>query len=109
MTVAAHVVLVPLPEQFVSWAAIFLPDDAHPLFPLLTGEACSSIGWRWPQQPATWSPSSCGHFSILSIPPVSSCDRVDVNLDRELRVHGIANIASAFAGGFVGHISVAGR
>lgn len=110
MTVAVHAVLaLPIPDHLVSWAAMFsLPDDAHALFPLLTGESMQ-IDWT-ALAPATGNTVAVIVLAILSIllnsTSIELATKVDVDLDRELRVHGIANIASAFAGGFVGHISV---
>jgi SulP family sulfate permease len=110
ITIATHAVLaLPLPEQFVSWVAMFsLPDDAHPLLPLLTGEGLQ-VDWM-ALAPAAGNMVAVVVLAILSIllnsTSIELATKVDVNLDRELRIHGIANIASAFAGGFVGHISV---
>jgi SulP family sulfate permease len=110
MTIATHAVLaLPLPEQLVSWGAMFsLPDDAHPLFPLLTGDV-PQVDWA-ALVPAAGDMVAVAVLAILSIllnsTSIELATKVDVNLDRELRIHGIANIASAFSGGFVGHISV---
>jgi SulP family sulfate permease len=43
---------------------------------------------------------------LLNSTSIELATGVDVDLDRELRAQGFANLASAFAGGFVGHISV---
>jgi SulP family sulfate permease len=43
---------------------------------------------------------------LLNSTGLELAGKVDADLDRELKVHGIANVASAFLGGFVGHVSV---
>ena len=43
---------------------------------------------------------------LLNSTGVEQAARTDIDLDRELRVQGIANIASGLLGGFVGYISV---
>ena len=110
-TIAAHAILaaLPLSDDFVARAIMFsLPDGGRPFFPLSTGEI-SQVDWK-ALAPAAGDMIAVAVLAVLSIllnsTSIELAAKVDVDLDRELRVHGIANIASAFAGGFVGHISV---
>ncbi len=43
---------------------------------------------------------------LLASTGLEQSARVDIDLDRELRVHGLANIASGLLGGFSGNISI---
>jgi sulfate permease, SulP family len=111
VTLATHAALaiLSLPEDLVTSAIMFsLPGDTHPIFPFLTGELMQV---DWPAlAPAAGDMIAVAVLAILSIllnsTSIELATKVDIDLDRELRVHGVANIASAFAGGFVGHISV---
>jgi len=43
---------------------------------------------------------------LLNSTALELTNQVDADLDRELKVHGVANVVSALLGGFVGHVSV---
>jgi SulP family sulfate permease len=43
---------------------------------------------------------------LLNSTAIELANRHEADLDRELKVHGVANMTSALLGGFVGHISV---
>jgi sulfate permease, SulP family len=43
---------------------------------------------------------------LLNSTSIELATGIDADLDRELRIQGLANVASALLGGFVGHISV---
>jgi SulP family sulfate permease len=108
---AAHAVLAALllPNDLITSAIMFsVPESGRPAFPLITGEY-PSADWT-ALVPVVGDMFAIAVMAILSIllnsTSIELATKVDIDLDRELRVQGIANIASAFAGGFVGHISV---
>ena len=110
-TVVTHAFLAvfPLPDDLSAWAVMFsVPDGDRPLFPLLTGEIFR-VDWT-ALAPVAGDMVAVAVLAILSIllnsTSIELATKVDIDLDRELRVQGLANVASAFAGGFVGHISV---
>ncbi len=83
-------------------------QEDGPFFPLVTGEY-ADVDWT-ALAPVAGDMVAVAVLAILSIlinsTTIELATGVDVDLDRELRVQGIANVASALAGGFVGHISV---
>lgn len=107
-----HAVLAVLPlpdDQIAAWALMFsLPEGGRPVFPLVTGDY-ALVDWT-ALAPVTGDMVAVAVLAILSIllnsTSIELATKVDVDLDRELRVQGLANVASALAGGFVGHISV---
>jgi SulP family sulfate permease len=107
-----HAVLAVLPlpdDQITAWALMFsLPEGGRPVFPLVTGDY-ALVDWT-ALAPVTGDMVAVAVLAILSIllnsTSIELATKVDVDLDRELRVQGLANVASALAGGFVGHISV---
>jgi sulfate permease, SulP family len=111
-TLATHAALaaLPLPDGFAATGDIMfsVPDGERPLFPLMSGDL-SRVDWA-ALAPAAGNMFAVVVLAILSIllnsTSIELATKVDVDLDRELRVQGLANVASAFAGGFVGHISV---
>jgi sulfate permease, SulP family len=111
-TFATHAALavLPLPHDFAAtWDIMFsVPDGERPLFPVMSGDL-SRVDWA-ALAPAAGNMVAVVVLAILSIllnsTSIELATKVDVDLDRELRVQGLANVASAFAGGFVGHISV---
>lgn len=109
-TIATHAALAALPKDVVAaWAIMFsVPDGDSPLVPLLTVEL-SQVDWT-ALVPVAGDMVAVAVMAILSIllnsTSIELATKADVDLDRELRVQGFANVASAFAGGFVGHISV---
>lgn len=110
--IGTHAVLavLPLPEDLVAaWGVMFsAPDAGRPIFPLVTGDY-AGVDWT-ALAPVAGDMVAVAVLAILSIlinsTAIELATGVDVDLDRELRVQGIANVASALAGGFVGHISV---
>ena len=107
-----HVVLalLQLPAESVGALGLMfaVPGGVHPAIPVLTGEylladwfALGRIGGDI---------IAVAVLAILSIllnsTSIELATGVEADLDRELRMQGLANIASALAGGFVGHISV---
>jgi SulP family sulfate permease len=111
-TLATHgvIALLALPESAVAQSGLMfsVPDDARPLVPLLTGDVFR-IDWT-ALAPVAGDMLAVAVLATLSILLNSTSIELstgqDVDLDRELQVQGVANIASAVAGGFVGHISV---
>jgi sulfate permease, SulP family len=111
-TLATHAVLatLPLPDDLTATSAIMfsLPSSGRPAFPLVTGEYFRA-DWA-ALVPVAGDMAAIAVMAILAIllnsTSVELATKVDIDLDRELRVQGIANVASACAGGFVGHISV---
>jgi len=93
-------------------------DKAHLLFnagegrlppiPLLTGEFFR-LDWTV-LRPVLGDMAAVAAISCLSVlmttTGVELAARVEANLDHELKVHGLANIASGLLGGFVGQISL---
>jgi SulP family sulfate permease len=106
-THAAFTVL-PLPEELIAAWMFSVPVGGQPVFPLLTPDY-AGIDWA-ALTPVAGDMIAVAVLAILSILINSTTNElatgVDVDLDRELRVQGVANVASAVAGGFVGHISV---
>jgi SulP family sulfate permease len=111
-TVATHaaVGLMAPPGSTVAQSGLMfaLPGDAWPLIPLVTGDAFR-IDWT-ALIPVAGDMLAVAVLATLSIllnsTSIELATGQDVDLDRELRVQGVANIASAVAGGFVGHVSV---
>jgi SulP family sulfate permease len=85
-----------------------LPGDAQPLIPLITGDALR-IDWA-ALAPVAGDMLAVAVLATLSIllnsTSIELATGQDIDLDRELRVQGLANVASAAVGGFVGHVSV---
>jgi SulP family sulfate permease len=82
--------------------------DSRPVLPLLAGNL---MGADWKAlQPVVGDIAAVAVLGILSIllnsTAIELATGIDADLDRELRTQGLANVASALAGGFVGHISV---
>jgi SulP family sulfate permease len=112
-TLATHTFLAVFPgpeEPGTPSALMFSLQDGgvHPVFPLLTGDFLS-VEWA-ALAPVVGDMVAVTVMAILSIllnsTSIELATGVDIDLDRELRVQGLANIASAVAGGFVGHTSV---
>ena len=111
-TLATHAFLAvfPGPEEPGTPSALMfsLRDGVRPVFPLLTGDFLS-VEWT-ALTPVVGDMVAVTVMAILSIllnsTSIELATGVDIDLDRELRVQGLANIASAVAGGFVGHTSV---
>ena len=110
-TLVTHIVLAfaPVPDDLTTSAIMFsMPESAGPEFPLVTGEYLRA-DWT-ALMPVAGDMLAIVVIAILAIllnsTSLELATKVDIDLDRELRVQGIANVASAFAGGFVGHISV---
>jgi SulP family sulfate permease len=111
-TLATHggIALLALPESTIAQSGLMfsLPGDAWPLIPLLTGDAFR-VDWT-ALAPVAGDMLAVAVLAVLSIllnsTSIELATGQDVDLDRELRVQGLANVASAVAGGFVGHVSV---
>jgi SulP family sulfate permease len=110
-SVATHaaIAMLPLPDDLAATSIMFsLPEGGNPAFPLLTGEYLRA-DWT-ALAPVAGDMAAIAVMAVLAIllnsTSIELATKVDVDLDRELRVQGIANVASALAGGFVGHISV---
>lgn len=108
-TLATHVVLAFAADDLTTSAIMFsVPESGRPEFPLVAAEYLRA-DWS-ALVPVAGDMLAIVVMAILSIllnsTSVELATKVDIDLDRELRVQGIANIASAVAGGFVGHISV---
>ena len=110
--IATHAVLAVLPVSegvIASWELMFsLPDGGLPVSTLVTGDY-ARVEWA-ALAPVAGDMVAVAVLAILSIlinsTSIELATGVDVDLDRELRVQGLANVASALAGGFVGHLSV---
>jgi SulP family sulfate permease len=110
--IATHAVLaaLPVPEDVIaSWELMFsLSNGGLPLSTLVTGDY-ARVEWA-ALAPVAGDMVAVAVLAILSIlinsTSIELATGVDVDLDRELRVQGLANVASALAGGFVGHLSV---
>jgi SulP family sulfate permease len=111
-TIAAHAVigLLALPESSVARSGLMfsLPGDARPLVPLVTGDLFR-VDWT-ALAPVAGDMLAVAVLATLSIllnsTSIELATGQDVDLDRELQVQGLANVASAAVGGFVGHVSV---
>ena len=111
-TFVTHIVLV-LPgttdNVFLSSELMFtVQPDSRPVVPLLAGNLMNA-DWK-ALQPVIFDIAAVAVLGILSIllnsTAIELATGVDADLDRELRTQGLANVASALAGGFVGHVSV---
>ncbi|HEY1721256.1 MAG TPA: SulP family inorganic anion transporter [Magnetospirillaceae bacterium] len=84
------------------------PGGGRPIIPILT-DAYLHIDWSIPAS-ALGDMGSVAVMAILAIllnaTSVELATRTEVDLDRELRMAGLANIVSALLGGFAGNISV---
>jgi len=101
-----------LPEQVVRQSGLMflVPANSHPVIPLITGEYFRA-DWRalWPVA------GDLGAVAVMAIlglllnsTVIELATGVDADIDRELRMQGLANVASALAGGFVGTVHVTG-
>jgi len=110
-TIATHVVLVaaglPANNETASSLMFSIPGG-YASFPVASG---SFVFADWSAlAPVAGDMLAIAVLGILSIllnsTSIELATGADADLDRELRMQGVANIASAFAGGFVGHVSV---
>jgi SulP family sulfate permease len=113
-TLSAHGVFAVfhLPDEMIRRSGLMfsVPANSHPLIPLITGEYFRA---DWP---ALWPVAGdLGAVAVMAILGVllnstvlELATGVDADIDRELRMQGLANIASALAGGFVGTVHVTG-
>jgi len=110
--IMTHVGLAVLPssEATAIRSLIFLsfPGDGRPVIPLLS-ENFANVDWTV-LAPIVGEMVAVAVLAVLSILLNSTSIELEteanLDLDRELRTQGLANIACALAGGFVGHISV---
>jgi sulfate permease, SulP family len=111
-TLATHAVLavLGLPAAVIAdWDLMFaVPRGGEPVVPLLTGDYFL-IDWHM-LLPVAGDIIAVAALAIISIllnsTSIELATGTNADLDRELRVQGLANAASAVAGGFVGHVSV---
>jgi SulP family sulfate permease len=87
-----------------------VPAGSHPMIPLISGEYFRA-DWT-ALRPIVGDLISVAVMATLGVLLNSTLlelsTGIDADLDRELRVHGLANIVSALAGGFVGTVNVSG-
>lgn len=111
-TVAVHIILwlIDLPAATIDDLDLMfsLPKNSAAVFPLLDGnQLLSDLSLL---TAVLGNMAAVAVMAILTILlnstsiELATSERVD--LDRELRVQGLANVAAASMGGFVGHISV---
>jgi sulfate permease, SulP family len=107
---ATHVILAGASlNPTVESALMFsLPGGLHPVVPLLAGDYFR-VDWS-ALVPAAGDMFAVSVLAILTIllnsTSIELATGTEADLDRELRVQGLANIASAAFGGFVGYVSV---
>ena len=113
-TLLVHGVLtvVGLPGHTVRQSGLMFaaPADSHPVFPLLTGEYFHAQ-WAalWPVVGDLVAVAVMAILGVLLNSTVLELSTgIDADVDHELRMQGLANVASAFAGGFVGTVHVTG-
>jgi SulP family sulfate permease len=95
-------------EVIIAFGLMFSVPGGDTSFPMVAGKAFDA-DWS-ALTPIAGDLAAVAVLGILSIllnsTSIELATGVDANLDRELRTQGIANVASAVAGGFVGHVSV---
>ena len=101
-----------LPEQVVQHSGLMfsVPANSHPVIPLITGEYFRA-DWRalWPVAGDMGAVAVMAILGVLLNSTVLElATEVDADIDRELKMQGLANVASALAGGFVGTVHVPG-
>ena len=101
-----------LPEQVVQHSGLMfsVPANSHPVIPLITGEYFRA-DWRalWPVAGDMGAVAVMAILGVLlNSTALELATGVDADIDRELRMQGLANVASALAGGFVGTVHVPG-
>jgi sulfate permease, SulP family len=106
------VTLFHLPKETVRHSGLMfsVPADSHPVIPLITGEYFRA-DWA-ALLPVVGDLVSVTIMAVLGVLLNSTVlelsTGIDADIDRELRMQGLANIASALAGGFVGTVHVTG-
>jgi sulfate permease, SulP family len=106
------VTLFHLPEDTVRQSGLMFsaPADSHPVIPLITGDYFR-VHWA-ALLPVVGDLVSVAIMAVLGVLLNSTVlelsTGIDADIDRELRMQGLANIASALAGGFVGTVNVTG-
>jgi SulP family sulfate permease len=111
--IVTHVVVTILPsaEALTVRSLLFfpVPEQARPVIPLLLGRELINVDWTV-LLPITGDMVAVAVLAILSIllnsTSIEVATEAHLDLDRELRAQGFANVLSAIAGGFVGHVSV---
>jgi len=85
-----------------------LPNGLHPVFPFVSYEVFrTNLGDLTSVVGDMVAVSALAVLSILlNSASIELATGVEADLDRELRVQGVANLASAASGGFVGYVSV---
>jgi SulP family sulfate permease len=110
--IATHIVvlLLALSGTAIDASMVFfsLPGGGHPVVPLVTGDL-AHFDWI-ALAPVAGQIIAVVVLAVLSIllnsTSIELATEHNIDLDRELRMQGLANVASALAGGFVGHVSV---
>ena len=101
-----------LPEQVVRQSELMflVPANSHPVIPLITDEYFRA-DWRalWPVAGDLGAVAVMAILGVLlNSTVIELATGVEADIDRELRMQGLANVASALAGGFVGTVHVTG-
>ncbi len=104
------IAVLQLPEDTVRQYGLMFsaPADSHPVIPLITGEYLRA-DWTalWPVAGDLLAVAVMGILGVLlNSTIIELATGIDADIDRELRMLGMANIASALAGGFVGNVQV---
>jgi len=112
VTVQAVFYAFHLSEEVVRQSGLMFPVPAnnHPVIPLITGEYFHAQ-WvaLWPVAGDLVSVAVMAILAVLLNSTVLELSTgVDADIDRELRMQGLANVVSALAGGFVGTVHVTG-
>src|SRR5271170_1431277 len=81
--------------------------DSHPVIPLITGEYLRADWFAlWPVAGDLVSVAVMAILGVLlNFTVLELATGIDADIDRELRLQGLANVASALAGGFVGTVA----
>jgi SulP family sulfate permease len=100
--------IVEFDPKVISRLMFTLPNGLHPVIPFVTFDV-----FRVNLSALTSVAGDMVAVSVLAVlsillnsASIEMATGVEADLDRELRVQGIANLASAASGGFVGYISV---
>jgi SulP family sulfate permease len=112
LMVHAVIALFHVPEDAVRQSELMFsaPGGGQPVIPLISGEYVRA-DWAalWPVAGDMVAVAVIGVLVILlNSTIIELATGIDADIDRELTTQGLANIASALTGGFVGNIHVTG-
>lgn len=112
LMVHAGIALFHVPEDAVGQSGLLFsaPGGGQPLIPTISG-AYVHAEWAalWPVAGDMVALAVIGVLVILfNSTIIELATGIDADIDRELRMQRLANIASALAGGFIGEIHVTG-